>query len=407
MYNDGMTTSSASSLSLADLRRRVADVLPDIVALRHDLHQRPELSGQETRTASVVADLLARHGISHETGVGETHGVVATITGTASGGGARSKTFALRGDMDALPIQEESDVAYRSQTPGVMHACGHDGHTANLMGAALVLNGMRDQLHGRVKFLFQPAEETVRGADALVAAGAINDVDAIVMLHGWPILPVGQIGVRNGPAMASADVWTLQVRGKGGHAAYPHDSVDPIVVGAQIVSALQTIASREVSPLAPVVVSVTRFHAGTANNIIPATADLSGTVRTLDPALRETMPERLERVIAGVCAALRAEYTFSYQKGTPVTVNDARVSDLLREVGRDLLGGENVVELTEPTMGAEDFAYYVEKIPGAMFRLGVSCPHLLHTPRYDFGDAPLEVGILMMAETARRFLAAG
>jgi amidohydrolase len=288
-----------------------------------------------------------------------------------------------------------------------MHACGHDGHTANLLGVAMVLREIRDALPGRIKLIFQPAEETVRGADALVAAGVVDDVDAIVMLHGWPTLPPGRIGVRGGPAMASSDHFTLEITGKGGHAAYPHDTVDPILVGAQIVNALQTVVAREVSPLAPAVVSVTTFHAGTASNIIAPTADLSGTVRALDPGLREALPAMIERVIAGVCAALRADYTFDYRLGTPVTVNDAVITDLVREAGRAVLGADNVVELPEATMGAEDFAFYLQKVPGAMFRLGTGCPHLLHNPRYDFGDAPLETGIAVMVEAARRYLGAG
>lgn len=392
-------------ISLQELRDRVETILPDVVALRHHLHTNPELSGQEEKTAQKVSDLLTRAGIEHQTGVGGTHGIIATIRGEANSG--NNKTFALRGDMDALPIQEENEgIEYKSQNAGVMHACGHDGHTANLLGVALVLNGMKAELGGTVRLLFQPAEETVRGADALVEAGAVDGVDAIVMLHGWPHLPAGQMGVRNGPAMASADGFTLTIHGKGGHAAYPHNTVDPIVVGTQIVSALQTLVSREISPLSPAVVSVTQFHTGTAFNIIPETAELTGTVRTLDPDLRREMPEKMERVIKGVCDSLRATYTFAYRSGTPVTVNDARVSDLLREVGRDVIGPENVIELTEPTMGAEDFAYYLERVPGAMFRLGTGCSYLLHTPKYDYGDAPLSSGILIMVEAARRFLSA-
>jgi amidohydrolase len=385
---------------LPEIRNRVQTVLPDIISLRHDLHANPELSGSEERTARTIADLLTKYGIPHVTGVGDTHGVVATI----QGGAGEGPVFALRGDMDALPIVEENDVEYRSTVPGVMHACGHDGHTANLMGAAIVLNEMRANLKGTVKLIFQPAEETVRGADALVAAGVVDDVEAIVMLHGWPDLPIGKIGVRNGPAMASADGFDLTIHGKGGHGAYPHNTIDPIAIGAQVITALQTIVAREVSPVSPAVVSVTQFHAGTAYNVIPGDAKLVGTVRTLDPVLRTTMPERIERVIKGVCDALRATYTFDYHFGTPVTVNTPAISDLIREVGRDVIGAENVFELPEPTMGAEDFAYYLEKVPGAMFRLGVGCPYLLHTPKYDFGDTPLETGMVMMVELAHRYL---
>jgi amidohydrolase len=385
------------------LQQRVGAVLPATVALRHDFHAHPELSGQEERTARIVSEQLTRLGIPHETNVGGTHGVVGVIEGGAGPG----KTFALRGDMDALPIREENEVAYKSRTPGVMHACGHDGHMANLLGAAMVLNEMRASLPGRVKLIFQPAEETVRGADALVAAGVVDDVDAIVMLHGWPDLPVGRIGVRSGPVMASADGFRVTITGKGGHAAYPHDTIDPIAAGAQIITSLQTIVSREIKPTAPAVVSVTTFHAGTAGNVIPDRAELSGTVRVLDPILRPIMPDRLRRIIGGLCAALRCEHTFEYTFGTPVTVNDETVTDLVRQAGRAVLGPENVIELPEPTMGAEDFAYYQEKVPGAMFRLGTGCPHLLHTPKYDFGDAPLASGIAVMVECARRFLQTG
>ena len=387
-------------MEIDNLRDLTRSVLPRVVALRRTLHANPELSGAEETTARTVAEIVSDAGIPFVSSVGGTHGIVVTI----EGGAGEGPTFALRGDMDALPIQEENDVPYRSRVPGVMHACGHDGHTANLVGCALVLNQLKADLRGRVKLIFQPAEETVRGADALVEAGVVDGVDAILMLHGWPELSAGRIGVRSGPVMASADSLFITIEGKGGHGAYPHKTIDPIAAGAQLVTALQMLVSREISPLSPAVVSITTFHAGTAANIIPARAELTGTVRTLDTDLRDSMPERIERVIAGVCSALRCTYQFEYRHGTPVTVNDHTVTDLVRAVGRDLLGLENVIELPEPTMGAEDFAYYLERVPGAMFRLGVGCPHLLHTPRYDFGDAPLETGILMMVETARRFV---
>lgn len=392
-----------SELTLSDLRVHVAAVVPQIVALRHDLHAHPELSGSEERTAALVARWLTEAGIPHETGVGGSHGVVAVIEGGAGPG----KTIALRGDMDALPILEENEVPYKSTNVGVMHACGHDGHTSCLMGAALVLNSVKEQLPGRIKLLFQPAEETVNGADRLVAAGAVDDVDHIVMLHGWPDLPPGQIGVKNGPAMASSDHYKIIIHGKGGHAAYPHTSVDPLLVGAHIVTALQSIVSREISPVQPVVLSVTQFHAGTARNIIAETAELAGTVRTLDRAVRDSIKERMERIISGICAAMRAEYTFTFTSGTPPVINDNPTVELIREVGRDVLGAENVVELGDPTMGAEDFAFYLERVPGAMFRLGTGCKYLLHTPKYDFGDASVEPGITMLAEVARRYLLAG
>ena len=391
-----------STLTLDELKAQVAAVLPQMIAFRHDLHTYPELSGNEEQTARKVAAVLRKAGIAHETGIGGMHGIVATIKGGLGG----TKTIALRGDMDALPILEENELPYRSQNPGVMHACGHDGHTANLLGTAIVLNAVRAGLAGQVKLFFQPAEETVSGASTMVKAGCMQGVDAVLMLHGWPDFPPGQIGIKSGPAMASSDSWKLLIQGKGGHAAYPHTTVDPVLVGSQLVLALQSLVSREIAPTSPAVVSVTTFHAGTARNIIAEKAELSGTVRTLDKALRDSMPERMERVIAGICAALRAQYTFEFRAGTPPVINDAAVCALVREVGYDLVGAENIIELTDPTMGAEDFSFYLEKAPGAMIRLGTGCPYLLHTPKYDFGDAPLETGMLLMVETARRFLAA-
>lgn len=390
-----------STLTLDELKQQVAAVLPQIIAFRHDLHTHPELSGNEEQTASKVAAVLTHAGIPHETRIGGMYGIVATIEGEAGPG----KTIALRGDMDALPILEENDVPYKSQNAGVMHACGHDGHTANLLGTALVLNSIKATLKGRIKLFFQPAEETVSGASTMVEAGCMDGVDAVLMLHGWPDVKAGQIGIKAGPAMASSDSWALTLHGKGGHAAYPHTTVDPVLVGSQLVVALQSLVSREISPTAPAVVSVTTFHAGTARNIIAEKAELTGTVRTLNNALRDSIPERMERVIAGICSALRAEYTFEFRAGTPPVINDAAICALVREVGTDLIGTENVIELPDPTMGAEDFSFYLEKAPGAMIRLGTGCPYLLHTPKYDFGDAPLETGMLLMVETTRRFLA--
>ena len=287
-----------------------------------------------------------------------------------------------------------------------MHACGHDGHTATLLGTAQTLSEMREYLPGPVKFIFQPAEETIGGAEGMVAAGVLDGVEAIVALHGWPDLEIGQIGYRPGPMMASADSFDLTVKGKGGHAAYPHTTVDPIMVGSQIVSAWQTLASREVSPLDSVVVTVTQFHAGNAYNVIPSAAELKGTVRTLSNAVRAEMPAKMERIAAGLCAAFRAEYEFTYDSGPPVVVNDPALTSLIEAVGQDLLGPAGVTFLEAPTMGAEDFAYYLLHIPGAMFRLGVGTEvTALHTPTYNFSDAALPYGIAMLANLALRYSA--
>ena len=377
----------------------IGSVLPEIVETRHHLHQNPELSHQEADTSAYVAERLRALDLDDvQTGVGG-YGIVASVKGAASG-----PTFAIRADMDALPIQEESDLPYRSSHPGVMHACGHDGHTATLLGTAATLARLRDQLHGTVRFLFQPAEETVGGARRMVEAGALEGVEAVVALHGWPGMDVGRIGIKAGPMMASSDTFDITLQGRGAHAAMPHISIDPIVTGAQLVLALQTLASREISPVEPVVVTVAQFHAGTGHNIIGGTAMLQGTVRCLSDTLRASMPERLERLTAGICQAARAEYTFRYTEGTPVTVNDAGINALIGEVGAEALGAANVVTLESPSMGAEDFGVMLQHTPGAMFRLGVGAGSPpLHTPRYNFPDAALPVGIELFTRLALRY----
>lgn len=382
----------------------VAEVTPEAVAARHHLHQNPELSFYEQNTSSLVAERLRALGLdSIRTNVGG-YGVLAELRGTAPDAES-GPTFALRADMDALPIQEESDLPYKSCNPGVMHACGHDGHTATLLGTAAALTRLRDRIPGKVRFVFQPAEETVGGAERMCADGALDGVEAIVALHGWPGLEVGRIAVRSGPMMASSDTFDITVRGKGGHAAMPHASVDPIVVAAQIVLAFQTLVSREVSPTDSVVVTVAQIQAGTAYNIIPDVAEIKGTVRCLSRALRDSMPERLERIVAGICAAMRAEYTFHYAPGTGVTVNDAAINALVEEVGRETLGESAVVRLEAPSMGAEDFGVFLTHVPGAMFRLGVGAdsPNI-HTPTYNFADAAVPHGIELFTRLALRYL---
>ncbi|MGI4790687.1 MAG: M20 metallopeptidase family protein, partial [Janthinobacterium lividum] len=326
-------------------------------------------------------------------------GVVGILHGQKDG-----PMLALRADMDALPIQEASGLEYQSCKSGIMHACGHDGHTATLLGTALVLSEMREYLPGPVKFLFQPAEETIGGADAMITAGALDGVESIVALHGWPNIEVGQIGYRPGPMMASADMFNLTVKGKGGHAAYPHTTVDPIMIGSQIVTAWQTLASREVSPLDSVVLTVTQFHAGNAYNVIPGVAELKGTVRTLSNAVRNEIPAKMERIASGLCAAFRTDYEFSYELGPPVVVNDPALTALVESVGHDILAPGGVTFLETPTMGAEDFAYYLLQVPGVMFRLGVGTDvTALHTPTYNFSDGALPYGIGMLANIALRY----
>jgi len=387
-------------MELDVIRETVREIAPTYTRVRHHLHQNPELSGQEQETSAFVAQELYKLGLDDvRTNVGG-HGVIAQLNGSGSG-----PIFALRADMDALPIQEESDLPYKSCKPGLMHACGHDGHTATLLGTAAALARLRDRFAGSIRFIFQPSEETVHGAEGMCEEGAMEGVDAIVALHGWPGMAVGKIGVRPGPMMASSDTFEVTIRGKGAHAAMPHISVDPIVVGAQIVMALQTVASREISPVEPVVVTVGQFNAGTAHNIIPFKAEMRGTVRCLSTSIRESMPERIERIVAGICSGARAEYTFKYRKGTPVTVNDVNINNLVSEVAAETLGASNVVPLEAPSMGAEDFAVYLGYAPGAMFRLGVGeSVTPLHTPTYNFADDAIAHGMELFTRTALRYL---
>ena len=387
-----------SSAITAHIQQIIERILPSVLQTRHHLHQNPELSGQEQQTGAYVAERLRALGVDDiQMGVAG-HGVTGILRGTGD-----ARMIALRADMDALPIEEASGLPYASQCPGVMHACGHDGHTATLLGTAAVLAELRGDLPGPVKLIFQPAEETVGGAEAMVDAGVLEGVEAIYALHGWPNLEIGQIGCRPGPMMASADSFDLTIRGKGGHAAYPHLTVDPIMIGAQVISAWQTLASREVSPLDSVVVTVTQFHAGTAYNVIPSTAHLAGTVRCLSNTVRAEMGAKMERLAQNICAAFRATCELDYSFGPPVVVNDARLNAQVEAVGRELLGPANVTFLESPTMGAEDFAYYLLHIPGVMFRLGVGTEVSdLHTPTYNFSDGALPYGIQMFSHLALR-----
>jgi len=370
----------------------VAFAVPIATELRHEMHRNPELSGKEEQTARRIQVTLEAHGISVVAGLGGMHGLMCTIEGLPGG-----NCWAIRADMDALPIQEMSDASYASQIPGVMHACGHDGHSATLVGVALTLNQLRNQFVGRVRCLFQPAEETVSGAVSVIAGGGLDGVDAIVMSHGWPDLPIGNIGLKHGPAMASSDTFEVTITGHGAHAAYPHLAKDPILAAASSVVELQQLVSRNVSPVDSAVISVTMFHAGTARNIIPETATIAGTLRTLKHETRSFLMTRIDTVINAIGTAHGVDVRVHWKIGTPPVVNNnAVINHIAGHVTAPCVGG-TVTWLDEPTMGAEDFAHYLEHVPGAMLRLGTDCPYHLHTPKYDFGDDPLVYGIRLLA----------
>jgi amidohydrolase len=312
---------------------------------------------------------------------------------------------ALRADTDALPISEENDFEFASGKPGVMHACGHDGHAAMLLGAAKVLGGMREEVNGEVRFLFQHAEELhPGGAEEVVEAGAVNGVDAIFGIHLWSGLEVGKIGVVYGPMLAAPDTFELSIIGRGGHAAMPHQTADTIAIGAQVVANLQHIVSRNVDPLDSVVVSVTKFAGGTTHNVIPGTVEMEGTVRTLDEEVRARMPEAMERIVGGVTAAHDASYELDYQRGYRPVVNDEEVTRVVEGVVREVFG-ERTLEMMRPIMGGEDFSAYQRVVPGTFVFVGarneakgITYPH--HHPRFNVDEDALENGVKMHVNVA-------
>ncbi|MEE2659486.1 MAG: M20 family metallopeptidase [Candidatus Latescibacterota bacterium] len=379
--------------------------LPGLVELRHQLHKHPELAYEETETARrVVEQLQNLPGMELQTGVAET-GVVATLGADRDG-----PCVALRADMDALPIEEITSRPYRSKVPGKMHACGHDGHVTCLVGAARVLSQLAD-LAGPVRFVFQPAEEGGAGGRRMCEEGVLEDpeVVAIFALHGWPDLEQGQVGLRPGVLLASSDRLTIQVRGGGGHAAFPQHTVDPVLTASHIVVALQSLVSRNTDPLDSVVVTVAQIHGGTADNIIPGEVSLRGTVRTLSSETRNSTFERIRLVSAQTAAAYGAEADVVIDDGYPMLENDADATTYMDSiVGRC---GFDAVPIT-PVMGGEDFAFYSQQIPASMVALGVRpagqefYPQL-HQPDYEFPDEAIAAGVRLHVETARRFWSEG
>ncbi|MGI8650632.1 MAG: M20 metallopeptidase family protein [Rubrobacter sp.] len=357
-----------------------------MISLRRDIHREPELGFDTEKTAEKVLAALDGLPLEIETGVAQ-NGLVATLRGTGDG-----PTVGLRADMDALPIFEETGLDFASGVEGKMHACGHDAHTAMLVGAAHTLCGMQSELNGTVKFFFQPAEEGGGGGKVMVEEGALSGLDRIFALHLWPGMEFGTSSTRPGPVMAAADKFEIEVRGKGGHGAMPHLAADPVVVAAQIVTALQTLVSREVDPVEPAVVTVGIIEAGSAFNIIPETAKISGTVRSVSPEVRKFLPERMEELARGIATGMRAEakldYTFSY----PVTVNDPESAAFALGVASEVFGAENVSEAEQPSMGGEDFAFMLEAVSGAYLWLGVGDVSGLHTPRFDFDEGIMPMG---------------
>jgi amidohydrolase len=389
---------------MLDKARALSD---ELVRLRREIHRHPELAFKEVRTAALVADTLREiGGIEIRTGVGKT-GVVGEL------GAGDGPTIAIRADMDALPILEANDTPYRSETPGNMHACGHDSHTAMLLGVAHLLKQefAAGGLRGRVRFLFQPAEEDtggeeMSGAPMMIRDGALEGVDAVIALHVDSTTPVGQIGIRAGRSSAAVDSFRAWITGTGGHGAYPHEGTDPLWMLGPLLMALHGIVARRINPLQPAVVSLGEIRGGAASNVIPAEVFLQGTLRSFDPKVREQLLEEVDRSLA-VVRAFGGDYRLEIEHGYPAGQNHPEASAWLERTAIDLLG-EAAIDRDRAGMGAEDFAYMTQQAPGAMFNLGAAVGDFTrahHTPVFDINERALPIGSAILAETARRFLA--
>ena len=385
----------------------IAAMKEEMTEWRRDIHAHPEIAFEEVRTSNLVASKLEEWGIEVHRDIAKT-GLVGVLKGRDNG--ASSRSIGLRADMDALPMEEENDVPYKSTNPGKFHGCGHDGHTTMLLGAAKYLAETRN-FAGTVNFIFQPAEEGAGGGRVMVEEGLFDrfPCDEVYGMHNWPKLDAGEVAVVPGPIMAAADLFLITVTAKGGHAAMPHLCNDPVVIAAQLVTAFQTLVSRNTDPLDSAVISVAQIHAGSAHNVIAEQATLSGTVRTFKPETQDMIEEGMKRIAKGICDGFGAELEFDYQRGYPATVNHEEQSAFAAKIAGNVVGQENVIFDEDPVMGAEDFSYMLLQRPGAYLWLGQaggpsSC--MVHNPRYDFNDEVLPIGASLFANMVETRLGA-
>jgi len=401
-----LTSLASSSAVRSQLRSEIRALQPDLVNWRRQLHQRPELGFRETLTAAFVAEKLQTWGIQHHTEVAKT-GIVAIIPGNRPG-----PVLAIRADMDALPIQEQNEVPYRSQHDGIMHACGHDGHTAIALGTARYLSQHQDDFAGTVKLIFQPAEEGPGGAKPMIEAGVLDNptVDAIIGLHIWNALPVATLGVRGGALMAASECFHCTIQGKGGHGAMPDRSIDSVVISAQIVTALQTIIARHVDPLESAVITIGELHAGTALNVIADSARMSGTVRYFNPKYEGFFAKRIEQIVAGICQSQGASYDLDYYQLYPPVLNDVAIADLVRSIAETVVETPVGVVPQCQTMASEDMSLFLKAVPGCYFFLGSANPTLdlaypHHHPRFNFDESVLSMGVEVFVRCVEKFCA--
>jgi len=387
----------ARGVDMVDIHQLVSERKELVIRTRRVLHRIPETAYTEKKTSAYVAEYLSKEGLEIQTGIA-TYGVVGLLKT-----GRPGPTLLIRADMDALPLTEETGLPFASTHPGVMHACGHDAHVAMALVTASVLNEIKDELNGTIKFVFQPAEEGPGGAKPMIDEGVLDNpkVDYSIGCHMWPEIPGGTIGVRSGPFMAAMDRFDIKIIGRGGHGAMPHLCVDSLEVGTQVVNALQRISSRHMNPQEPAVVTVGMFHAGTAFNIIPGEAKLSGTTRTFNLDIWNSWAERLEKIVRGVCESMGAEFELAFAKGYPPTINDDSMAEVVRRCAQKVVGEENVVE-PERTMGGEDMSYFLQQTKGCFYALGVGREEFVpvHNPRFDFNEDILSLGVEVHCRTA-------
>ena len=384
---------------MSEVKRLGEKYLQHMINLRETIHMYPEDGFSEFTTSKIIIEELEKLGIKVQKNVAKT-GVVGLIEGKYPG-----KTVLLRADMDALKIQEQADVEYKSKIDGMMHACGHDGHVAGLLGAAMILNELKDNLHGNVKLVFQPAEERDGGALPMIEEGVLENpkVDAAFAAHLWGYLNEGEVHLKEGPMMASPDIFNIKVIGKGGHGAVPQESIDPIVITCQIVNSLQTIVSRKINPLDPVVITCGRIQGGDCHNVIPNEVELEGTIRTFNEETRNWVPKVMEDLIRGITTSQGAAYEFKYEPKYPALINDKYMTSFAKESLKKVVGEENVFDLKEPNMGGEDFAYFAQKVPSAFIFVGIannkSEPVIHHNPYFKWDSK--NVGILAQSLSQR------
>ena len=374
-----------------------------LVEIRRHIHAHPELSGEEYQTAAFIAGVLSANGLHVEEGIGRT-GVVGELKGTQSS----DNILAIRTDMDALPIQERTSLEYASRIPGVMHACGHDIHTTVGLGTAMILSQIASELGGKVRFIFQPAEEIAQGANWMVKDGVMNNVAAILGLHVFPSIPAGSVGIRYGALTAAADDLEIIIIGESGHGARPHEAIDAIWIASQVITSLQQAISRTQNPLRPVVLSIGKINGGRAPNIIADRVQLLGTVRSLHPETRNNLPDWIEKIVSNVCNSYNAKYQVNYRQGVPSVQNDNALTQLLQSAAEEAWTNERVQILPEPSLGAEDFSIYLEHAPGAMFRLGVGYEeriinHPLHHPQFEVDESAIMTGVVTLAYAAYKY----